>query len=283
MPQDANFAASCLNSTRLVLNHTKSTKTDVRADRIMKALLRAGDISVQELVEQVGTSAPSIRRDLARLEKRGLVLRTHGGATMVEPLLYEPFRHDTSFQARELRSADEKRRIGLAAAELVGEKETIGLTAGTTTTQIGRSLRHRRGISVITNAVNIGMELCNQPAIKTMLTGGTLAWAWTFALAGQPALNFLRDVYLDKAFISITGFDMERGITTLESEEAAVSLAFIRNAKKVIVVADSKKMGQVSPALICPISAIHILVTDSDLPKSIHEELTARGIEVILA
>src|ERR1700731_3925023 len=116
-----------------------STKTDLRADRIMKALLRAGDISVPELVEQVGTSAPSIRRDLARLEKRGLVLRTHGGATLVEPLLYEPFRHDTSFQARELRSADEKRRIGYAAAELVCKGETIGITAGTTMTQTGRA------------------------------------------------------------------------------------------------------------------------------------------------
>jgi DeoR family transcriptional regulator, aga operon transcriptional repressor len=260
-----------------------STKTDVRADRIIKALLRAGDISVQELVEQVGTSAPSIRRDLARLEKRGLVLRTHGGATLVEPLLYEPFRHDTSFQARELRSADEKRRIGVTAAELVGEKETIGLTAGTTTTQVGRSLRHRRGVSVITNALNIGMELCNQPAIKTMLTGGTLAWAWTFALAGQPALNFLHDVYLDKAFIGVTGFDLDRGVTTLESEEAAVSLAMIRNAKQVIVVADSKKIGTVSPALVCPLTSIHTLVTDTGIPQETHQQLLARGIEVILA
>jgi DeoR family transcriptional regulator of aga operon len=260
-----------------------STKTDIRADRIMKALLRAGDISVQELMEQVGTSAPSIRRDLARLESRGLVLRTHGGATLVEPLLYEPFRHDTSFQARELKSADAKRRIGVAAAELIGEQETIGLTAGTTATQVGRSIRHRRGISVITNAINIGMELCNQPAIKTMLTGGTLAWAWTFALAGQPALNFLRDVYLDKAFISVTGFDLERGVTTLESEEAAVSLAMIRNAQKVIVVADSKKIGHVSPALICPVSAIHVLVTDSGIPADVYEALVARGIEVVVA
>jgi DeoR family transcriptional regulator, aga operon transcriptional repressor len=260
-----------------------STKTDVRADRIIKALLRAGDITVQELVEQVGSSAPSIRRDLARLEKRGLVLRTHGGATLVEPLLYEPFRHDTSFQARELRSAEAKRRIGVTAAELIGEQETIGLTAGTTTTQVGRALRHRRGVSVITNGLNIGMELCNQPAIKTMLTGGTLAWAWTFALAGQSALNFLRDVYLDKAFISVTGFDLARGITTLEPEEAAVALAMIRNAKRVIVVADSKKIGNVSPALICPLSDIHVLVTDTDLPEKTHQELLDRGIEVILA
>jgi len=260
-----------------------SNKIDVRADRIMKALLRAGDITVQELVDQVGTSAPSIRRDLARLEKRGMVLRTHGGATLVQPLLYEPFRHDTSFQARELRSADQKRRIGLAASELIFEMQTVGITAGTTTTQIARALRHRRGISVVTNAVNIGMELCNQPAIKTMITGGTLAWAWTFALAGQPALAFLRDVYLDSAFIGITGFDIERGVTTLEPEEAAVSLAMIRNAKKVIVVADSKKIGHVSPALICPVSAIHTLVSDTDLPQEVHDELIARGIEVILA
>jgi DeoR family transcriptional regulator of aga operon len=260
-----------------------SNKIDLRGDRIMKALLRAGDISVQELVDQVGTSAPSIRRDLARLEKRGLVLRTHGGATLVEPLLYEPFRHDTSFQARELRAADQKRRIGVAAAELIHEKETIGLTAGTTTTQIGRALRHRRGISVITNALNIGMELCNQPAIKTTLTGGTLAWAWTFALAGQPALNQLRDVFLDKVFLSVTGFDLERGITTLEIEEAAVALAMIRNAKRVIVVADSSKFGNVSPALICPVASIHTVVTDKDIPEATHKQLLARGIEVVLA
>ena len=260
-----------------------STKVDIRGDRIMKALLRAGDISVQELVEQVGTSAPSIRRDLARLERRGLVLRTHGGATLVEPLLYEPFRHDTSFQAREHRRADEKRRIGLAAAELILDKETICLTAGTTTTQIGRSLRHRRGISVITNALNIGMELCNQPAVKATLTGGTLAWAWTFALAGQATLRFLQDVYMDKAFIGPTGFDLERGVTTLEPEEAAVSQAMIRNARQVIVVADSSKIGNLSPALICPTSAVHVLVTDTGISPENLEAFTARGIHVVVA
>jgi DeoR family transcriptional regulator of aga operon len=183
----------------------------------------------------------------------------------------------------ELRSAHAKRRIGLVASELIGEAETIGLTAGTTTTQIGRSLRHRKGISVVTNALNIGMELCNQPDIKTMITGGTLAWAWTFALAGQAALNYLRDVYMDKVFLGVTGVDLERGITTLELEEAAVSQAMVRNAKRVIVVADSQKIGNVSAALICPISAIHVLVTDTDIPGKVHDELIARGIEVILA
>jgi DeoR family transcriptional regulator of aga operon len=260
-----------------------SKKVDLRGDQIMKVLLRAGEITVQELADEVGTSAPSIRRDLGRLEKRGLILRTHGGAALVEPLLYEPFRHDTSFQSRELRAADAKRRIGLAAAELVGEKDIIGLTAGTTTTQVGRSLRHRKGITVITNALNIGMELCNQPSIKTMLTGGTLAWAWTFALAGKPAVDFLLDFYMDKAFIAVTGFDLRRGITTLESDEAAVSAAMLRNARKVIVVADSSKIGHVSPALICPIAEVNVLVTDAGISPEIQQELQARGIEIILA
>ena len=211
------------------------------------------------------------------------MLRTHGGAALVEPLLYEPFRHDTSFQARELRNAERKRNIGLAAADLVQEKEMIGLMAGTTATQIGRALRHRRGISVVTNAVNIGMELCNQPAIRTMLTGGTLAWAWTFALAGQAALNFLSTLYLDRAFISATGFDLERGVTTLETEEAAVASMMLRQSRQVIIVADSSKFGKVSPALVCPLSSVHVLVTDHGIPPELDEALTARGIQVIKA
>jgi DeoR family transcriptional regulator of aga operon len=258
-------------------------KTDDRGDQIMKTLLRAGEITVQELVDQIGTSAPSVRRDLARLEKRGLMLRTHGGAKLVEPLLYEAFRYDTSFQAREHRSIEQKRRIGLTAAELVKEQDVIGLTAGTTTTQIGRALRHRKGITVVTNAVNIGMELCNQPAIKTMLTGGTLPWAWSFALAGQAAMNFLREMYLDMAFISATGFDLTCGVTTLEMEEAAVANRMLRQARKVIVVADSSKFGLVSPALICPISDVHMLITDAAAPDEIVQKLKQRGIEVIKA
>lgn len=260
-----------------------STKTNDRGDRVMTALLRAGEISIQELVDQVGTSAPSIRRDLGRLERRGLVLRTHGGAKLVEPLLYEPFRYDTSFQARELRAADQKRRIGLAAADLVQENTVIGLTAGTTTTQIGRALRHRRGITVVTNAVNIGMELCNQSAIKTMITGGTLAWAWSFALAGQATLNFMREIYLDTAFISVTGFDLARGVTTLEVEEAAFANIMAHQARRVVVVADSSKIGQVSHALICPISDIHVFVTDVGLPQETHDALISRGIQVVCA
>src|SRR6266567_929372 len=136
-----------------------------RCELIIKFLLRVGTANIEEIVSVTGSSAACIRRDLSRLENRGLIRRTHGGATLVEPLFYEPFRYDSSFLARERRFAAEKRRIGLAAAELVQPNETIGISAGTTTTYVGRALRHREKIKVVTNAINISMELCNQPGV----------------------------------------------------------------------------------------------------------------------
>jgi DeoR family transcriptional regulator of aga operon len=251
-----------------------------RSERLMKFLLRTGTASIEDILAEIGSSAPSIRRDLVRLEARGLIRRTHGGATLVEPLLYEPFRYDRSFQAREQRYASEKRRIGLAAAELVKPNETIGLTAGTTATHIGRTLRHREHIQVVTNAINIGMELCNQPGIRTFLTGGAVPWAWSFSLTGNAALNFLNDVYLDKVFLSVIGLDIDRGATTLEADEALVFRKMLKQSKQVIVVADSSKLGKVSPAFICPLAEIHTLITDTGATDEAIEPFTKLGIEV---
>ncbi len=254
-----------------------------RSEQIIKFLLRVGSATVEEILEVAGSSAPSIRRDLARLESRGLIRRTHGGAALVEPLLYEPFRYDSSFLAREQRNAEQKRRIGLAAAELVQANETIGLTAGTTTTHIGRSLRHREKIQVVTNAINIGMELCNQPGIRTYLTGGVVPWAWSFSLTGNAALSFLDDVYLDKVFLSVTGMDAERGATTLETDEALVFRKMLKQSREIIVVADSSKLGKVSPAFICPANEIHLLITDAGATAEALAPFERLGTKVIRA
>ena len=252
-----------------------------RSEQIIKHLLRTGTATIEELLAIVGSSAPSIRRDLVRLEGRGLIRRTHGGAELVEPLLYEPFRYDSSFLAREERHAAEKRRIGLAAAEMVQAGDTIGLSAGTTTTHIGRSLRHRQKVQVITNAINIGMELCNQPGIRTYVTGGVVPWAWSFSLTGSAALAFLDDVYMDEVFLSVTGLDAERGATTLETDEATVYRKMLKQSKQVIVVADSSKIGKVSPALICPINEVHTLITDTGAPADALAPFERQGIRIV--
>jgi DeoR family transcriptional regulator, aga operon transcriptional repressor len=255
----------------------------LRSERIVKFLLRTGSATIEEILAVAGSSAPSIRRDLARLENRGLIRRTHGGAALVEPLLYEPFRYDSSFLAREQRHAEEKRRIGLAAAELVKENETVGLTAGTTTTHVGRSLRHRDKIKVITNAINIAMELCNQPGIRTYMTGGVIPWAWSFSLTGNAALTFLNDVYMDKVFLSVTGIEAERGVTSLETDEALVYRKMVKQAKEVIVVADSSKLGKVGPAFICPLNEVHTLITNAGASNDILATLERQGIRVVRA
>lgn len=253
---------------------------NTRSAQIMRFLLRTGSATIEQILDEVGSSAPSIRRDLAKLEIRGLIRRTHGGAELVEPLLYEPFRYDSSFQMREQRYASEKRRIGLAAADLVQESETIGLTAGTTTTAIGRALRHRKNLQIVTNAINIGMELCNQPSIRTVMTGGTVPWAWSFSLTGTAALDFMENIYLDRVFLSPVGLDAERGVTTLESDEALLFRKMQERAKRVIVVADSSKFGKVSPAFICPMSKVHLVITDSGASDEVIKPFVDLGTQI---
>ncbi len=233
------------------LNADANMRSDKRANEILRELRHKGSISLPELVKALHTSPASVRRDLAKLEKKGLVRRTPGGAILVEPLLYEPFRYDSLFQNREQHRTAEKRRIGIAAAELIEENETVGFTAGTTTTHVARSLRNRHNIRVITNAVNIAMELSNCEGLRTFVTGGFVQWAGA------------------------------RGVTVIESEEALTFRAMIRQAKKVIVVADSSKLGAVTPALVCPISEIQTVITDTGASDKAVALFTERGVQVM--
>ena len=255
-------------------------KTQDRMDEILKLLRRDGEISVDELIEELDVSPASVRRDLSKLEAKGMVRRTPGGITMIEPLLYEPFRYDQLFQSRDQHRTTEKRRIGLAGGELIQQNETVGFTAGTTTTHVARNLRNRHSIRVITNAVNIAMELSNCEGLRTFVTGGFVQWAGSFSLVGHGAVAFLDDMYMDKLFVSACGVDAVRGITIIESEEAQIFRAMIRHAKKIIVVADSSKLGVVAPALVCPISDIHTLITDTGATEKVVAPIRKAGVDV---
>ena len=250
-----------------------------RAVAIVEQVLRDGEASVEALAAQLGVSLSTVRRELARLEQQGLVRRTHGGAVAVSPLLYEPFRHDSSFQEQEGRHAEEKRRIALLAAELVQDGETIGLTAGTTATQVARSLRHRNGITVVTNTVNVAMELCHREDLSVYVTGGYLRGGW-FSLVGAPAVAGVRELFLDKAFVGVNAIDAERGLTCLNPDEAAVNRALVAQSRQRIVVADRSKLGRVARCLICPTREVHMLITDRDAGEDEVRPFLEQGIEV---
>ncbi len=259
-----------------------SSKTDQRAKDILRLLLRQGKTSIEELTSVFGTSPASVRRDLVRLEERGLVHRTHGGAMLAEHAVYEPFRFDASFQVRQDRFAQEKQRIGMAAAALIEDGETIGLTAGTTTTQLARCLRSRSNLRVITNAVNIGMELSASAGLAVNLTGGSMRWAGAFSLIGSAASESLKILVMDRVFIGVCGIDAERGATTIEPDEAAVFRAMAEQSKQVIVIADSSKVGMVSPAVICPAKQVDMLITDEGISGEMLASFRGTGIEVVV-
>ncbi len=259
-----------------------SSKTEKRAKEILRLLLSQGRTSVDELTALFATSPASIRRDLVRLETQGLVHRTHGGA-MLAGQIYEPFRFDASFHVREERFAPEKQRIALVAAELVREKETIGFTAGTTTTQVARALRLRSGLHIVTNAVNIAMELSSSNGLETTLTGGCMRWPGAFSLVGPTALESLNAVVMDRVFLGVCGIDPQFGATTIESDEAAAHRAMSRRGKQVIVVADSSKIGMVSPAVICPIKDVDVLVTDDGISDQAMQTFKENGVHVLVA
>jgi DeoR family transcriptional regulator of aga operon len=257
-----------------------SSKTDQRANEILHLLLRGGKTSVNDLTEALSASPASIRRDLARLEERGLVHRVHGGAMLSSGAIYEPFRFDASFHVREGRFTVEKQRIARAAAELVQERDMVGISAGTTTTLLAKQLQHRRNIHVVTNAVNIGMELSSAASVHTTLTGGAMRWAGAFSLVGPAAIETLNMFVMDRLFLGVTGVHPQRGATMIEPDEAAVLRVMVKQAREVIVLADSSKMGMVSPSMICTPREIDLLITDTGIDPGTAAAFEAAGVRV---
>ncbi len=250
-----------------------------RAQKILQELLRDGTVSVEYLSKRLKISPATVRRELTELELAGLLRRTHGGAIRIEPMLYEPFRHVSSFGAQEQLHSAEKRRIGLAAAEIVQDGDIIAIGAGTTTTQVARSIRHRKGITVLTNAINIAMELSHQVDLKVIVSGGTLSGDW-FALTGPVAIAAVGEIFVDRAFIGVDGVHPEHGLTTNYPDQASVHRAMMRQARQRIVVADHTKIGDIGTALIGAVSDVNLIITDKGISPKIAAQFAAKNIEV---
>ncbi|MBI5443247.1 MAG: DeoR/GlpR transcriptional regulator, partial [Deltaproteobacteria bacterium] len=166
-------------------------RTLPRDQVILEEVLRTGGVSVEQLVGLLAVSPATVRRELARLEHQGLLRRTHGGAVPTESIHSDLFLHDSSFQEQTRIHTAEKRRIALAAAELVEDGDTIALATGTTTAMVAQSLRHRRDITVVTNTVNVALELSQREGLTVFVTGGYLRGSW-FSMVGPTALSAVR-------------------------------------------------------------------------------------------
>jgi len=255
-------------------------KQQQRTHFILAALQDSGSVAVDALAAELRVSVVTIRRDLDQLEQQGLLRRTHGGAVSIEPLFYEPFKKDRSFTAQVERQANEKRRIGRAAAALINPGETIAITPGTTTAEIIRGLPLNSKITVVTNTANIAMELSKRKDISVFVTGGHLHGEW-FSLVGPTAIRSLENMLIHTMFIGADGIDPEWGVSCFNADEAELNGTMVRHARRHIAVVDHTKLNIVANWRICEIGTLKTLITDTGASDELIAPYQKLGIEVL--
>lgn len=218
-------------------------------------------MTVAELGALFGVSEVTIRSDLAYLAERGLVLRTHGGATLPERRQLE-----LSHAARERINVELKQRIARAALELVGDHESIILDASTTALQIARAIKERSGwagLTVVTNGVFTAIELVGVPGVTTIVTGGILRET-AVSVTGSFAQELLAKVNVNVGFFGGVGLTAEHGLTDADIAEVQMKTSMVDACRRVVAVVDHTKLGQVALATFAPIERIGLVITDSD-------------------
>ncbi|MBI2915016.1 MAG: DeoR/GlpR transcriptional regulator [Firmicutes bacterium] len=233
--------------------------------------------SIGFLSSELGVSETTIRRDLGKLQTKGLLSKTYGGATSNSRARFE-----LSFASRETEKEAEKQAIGAAAASLIDDGDTIIIDSGTTTMQVARFIGRRADLMVATTALNVALELEGRAGITVILTGGTLR-AKTHALVNPLALDVLKQINADKAFVGVGGVSVESGITSADFADAEVKRAIRAASQKLVVVADHSKFNRRAAALVFPLSGVDVLVTDDKAPPEELKRIREAGISVVVA
>jgi len=246
---------------------------DQRRGNILKTIESQGFASLQELVDQLGASESTVRRDLEHLDRIGQIRRTRGGAAYVGESL-------TAFDDRRGRAVGEKQEIGRAAAELVQPGETVILDGGTTTLEVARHLAGK-SLQVVTNSLPIVNLLVGAPDIELLFLGGYL-YPKTGVALGSLTVAAVRQVHARRLFMS-TGGITASGLFNSNSLLVESERQMMDAADEVIVVADSSKLGHSELAQVCPLSRVHKLVTDAGITDEWRTTLKANGVEVITA
>lgn len=251
-------------------------KIDVRKKKILELLADEGQVRVAQLSELLDTTVVTIRSDLAALEHEGLLERVPGGAVQTSLGYY-----NLEFQKNKLINAAAKRSIAQAATELVQDGDTIFMNGGTTTYYTALELKKRKKLIVVTNSINVAIELGVCPSFTVILLGGEIRPHYSFTY-GTEALDHLQRYRATHAIISIDGI-CETGISTVHPQEAIIARTMIDRADTTTIVGDASKIGKESFVRICSVSSLDYFITDSSADKKHIQELKNLGIKVIVA
>ncbi|MGW3492980.1 DeoR/GlpR family DNA-binding transcription regulator [Streptomyces sp. NPDC001020] len=254
---------------------------DARWQTLLELLVERGRLDVEEAAAELTVSAATIRRDFDQLAEQQMLVRTRGGA-VAHGVSYElPLRYKMA------RHASEKQRIAKAVADLVAPGESVGLTGGTTTTEVARALAVRSdlasgspALTVVTNALNIANELAVRPQFKIVLTGG-VARAQSYELVGPLADGVLGQITMDVAVLGVVAIDVAHGAAAHDEAEAAINRLLCERAARVIVAADSSKLGQRAFARICAVESVNTLVTDTGAEAEAVRRFEEAGVRVL--
>lgn len=253
------------------------TPTPERQKQILSLLARQGRLSVNEIVEQFSISLATARRDLETLAAQGKARRVHGGVIAVEAAPPE-----LPILERENEQMDEKARIGLAAANLVSDNETVFLGSGTTVLEVAKRLRDRKGLTVITNSLPVLNALAGIKEITVVSLGGQLRES-ELSFIGHITELALTEVRVDKVIVGTRGVSLEHGLTNDYLPETLTDRAILKIGRTVIIVADHTKVNRVATALLAPLTSVQVFVTDSKADKKFMQALKKNEIQVVIA
>ena len=252
---------------------------EVRQDRMAGIILDEGFARVTDLAGRFGVSAVTVRADLSALEARARVRRVRGGAVPLGE-------RERPFESSQWEAPVQKSSIGVRAAAMIADGDTVILDVGTTTTAIARALVLRtdlRDVTVVTNGLNIALELePAAPRISVVVTGGTLR-PLQHSLVNPLGTVLLERLRASVAFVGCNGVDPEVGVTNVNLPEAEVKRAMLLAARRRVIVADGSKVGQVELAKVCDIEEVSLLITDPTADPEVVAEIAAAGCQVELA
>lgn len=245
-----------------------------RKEEILKILKAQGKVKTLELSETFSVSEPTIRRDIAELEKAGKLVRTHGGALPVHENEGEP-----AFIDKIDKFSKEKVHIGKIAAAMVTDGKSIILDGGTTTLEILKHIK-AKDITVITNSIEIAERSEQMDNINLMLLGGQFRWN-TRALVGPITEKILRSFSVDIAFIGMNGIDLKAGMTTQNLMEATTKQVMMEVAHNVFIVADHSKFGKRELCVVSTLDDISGIITDDVVDAETIEVFEKRQVDII--
>lgn len=246
-----------------------------RRNLILEKLQEEKKVVVSELSALFGVSEETIRRDLDRLDKEGLAYKSYGGAT-----LNENSSIDLPFNIRKKSNMAGKRVIARLVDELVQEGDHIILDPSTTAVAIVKALKGKRRLSVITNSIEVLVELSDVTGWDVISTGGTLRENY-LALVGPRALEGIHSFNADKVILSCKGLDLEKGLTDSNEMFSQVKQVMLQSAKQRILAVDHTKFNNVAFSKICELSSIDMVVTDYKPSPEWLGYFSEKGIECL--